>query len=99
MPICAARGLPDGEQTKMEISPVAGVRIAPIVRPKEADLGLTDVYEVARLSRIGDETYTPSRARAETSLDDDEKNDDLELGAETEAGEPPRGKIQINYIA
>jgi hypothetical protein len=83
----------------MEIIPVAGVRIAPMIRSKETDLGLTDVYEVERSSRIGDETYTPSGARAETGIDDEEKNDDLEGEAEAEAGEERAGKIQVNYIA
>ena len=55
----------------MEIGPVTGVRIAPMVRPKEADLGLTDVYEVERTTQIGDEIYIPSGTRAASGFEDD----------------------------
>jgi hypothetical protein len=44
----------------MEISPVANVRIPPVVQSKDTDLGMTDVDDVESVSRIGDETYTPS---------------------------------------
>jgi hypothetical protein len=83
----------------MEISPVAGVRIAPMIRSRETDLGLTDVYEVERLSRTGDETYTPSRARAEASLDDEDMSDDFANGPESQDRELTTGAIQIDYIA
>jgi hypothetical protein len=56
----------------MEIGPVSGVRIAPAARPKESLLGLTDVYEVERSSRTGDETYSPGGAKAATGFEDDE---------------------------
>jgi len=80
----------------MEIGPVAGVRIAPMVRPREADLGLTDVYEVERSSRTGDETYSPSTTNATSGFDDDEDTfDELEddLGAEPRPLSIRNGKI------
>ncbi|MGA3372901.1 MAG: hypothetical protein ABSC48_14185 [Terracidiphilus sp.] len=84
----------------MEISPVASVRIAPMIRSKETDLGLMDVYQIERPSRDGDETYTPSGARAESGLEEDEeRNGDLESEAEGEAAEQRAGKIKISYIA
>ncbi len=84
----------------MEISPVAGVRIAPMIRSKETDLGLTDVYEIERSTRTGDETYTPSGARAETGLEEDENlNSDPDSEAEAEGREQRTAKVQINYIA
>jgi hypothetical protein len=58
----------------MEIGPVSEVRIAPMVRSKTTDLGLTDVNEIARTSRIEDETYSPSSAAAANGFEDE--NDD-----------------------
>jgi hypothetical protein len=84
----------------MEISPIPGVRIAPMIRSKVTDLGLTDVYEIERSSRTGDEIYTPSGARAATGFEEDEdKNGDLESEAEAQVGEQRARKMQINYIA
>jgi hypothetical protein len=77
------------EQTKMEIGPVTAVRIAPSVRPREADLGLTDVYEVERSTRIGDETYIPNAAKAASGFEEDEDEFD-ELADELEAESRPR---------
>jgi hypothetical protein len=83
----------------MEISPIPGIRIPPAVRSIETDLGLTDIYEVERSSRTGDETYTPSGAKAATGFEDDEDNfEELD-----EDGEPkvtrPAGDGQISRFA
>lgn len=88
----------------MEISPISGVRIAPMIRSKETDLGLTDVYEIERSTRIGDETYSPSLARAATGFEDDEEsfeNPDESLDDDLET--VPKGRVaakrQVNYLA
>lgn len=84
----------------MEISPVAEVRIAPIIRPKEAYLGLTDVFGIERTSRTGDETYSPSGTKAATGYEDDEdKYDELQDDAEAELSVQPVGNVQINRFA
>jgi hypothetical protein len=84
----------------MEISPVAGVRIAPMVRSKESDLGLTDVFEIERSSRTGDETYSPSGTKPATGFEDDEEEfDDLEDGVEAKLRARPAGNGQIDYLA
>jgi hypothetical protein len=84
----------------MEIGPVASVRIPTAVRPREADLGLTDVYEIERSTRSGDEIYTPSGARAASGYEDDEDNyDDLEEGLESEPRMRPAGNGQISRFA
>ncbi len=81
----------------MEISPVSGVRIAPMIRSKVTDLGLTDVYETERSTRSGDETYTPSVARAASGFEEDEdKFDELE---EAEARAQRADEPQINVLA
>jgi hypothetical protein len=95
-PIDTVRGSSRTEQKKMEIGPVAGVRIAPMVRPKEADLGMTDVYEVERTTRTGDEIYIPSGTKATSGFEDDEdKYNELadELDAELRVRPAVNGKI------
>jgi hypothetical protein len=84
----------------MEISPVAGVRIAPMVRPREADLGLTDVYEVERSSRCGDETYSPCVTKAANGFEDDEDTfDELEDDPEAEPRVRSKGNGKISRFA
>ncbi len=80
----------------MEIGPVASVRIAPMVRPKEAYLGLTDVNEVERITQSGDEIYIPSGTKATSGFEDEEdKNEDLgeELDGELPGRSDGKGKI------
>jgi len=80
----------------MEIGPVASVRIVPMVRPKEAYLGITDVSEVERTTRNGDEIYIPSGTKATSGFEDDEdKYEELEdeLDAETKIRPTGNGKI------
>jgi hypothetical protein len=104
-PIFAGREVPEQERTTMEISPVAGVRIAPMVKSRDANLGMLGVFEVEYSSRTGDETYSPSSTKAASGAEEDE--DDEEEGAEADEGwNEPRVrameaglKRQINYFA
>jgi hypothetical protein len=80
----------------MEIGPVTSIRIAPMIRPREADLGLTDVYEVEHSTRTGDEIYIPSGTKAASGFEEEEdKNDELEddLDAEPRVRSAGIGKI------
>ncbi|MGA2351015.1 MAG: hypothetical protein ABSF70_11315 [Terracidiphilus sp.] len=86
----------------MEISPVTGVRIAPMIRPKEAFLGLTDVYEVERSSRTGDETYSPSGSKAASGYEEDEDkfdDPDAEADAESDPKTQPAEIRPIRFVA
>ena len=90
----------------MEIGPVANVRIVPMVKSRETDLGMTDVDDVERLSRINDETYTPSCAKAETGFEDDEKEDetydasgDMEDDTEARRKERSAENKQVDFVA
>jgi len=84
----------------MEIGPVSAVRMAPMVRPREADLGLTDVYQVERSTRTGDETYIPSAARAASGFEEDEDNlDNLEEDFDSEPRARSAGTVRINRFA
>jgi hypothetical protein len=80
----------------MEIGPVANIRIAPMVRPKDADLGMTDVYEVERTTRTGDEIYIPGGTKAASGFEEDEdKSDELDDDLDAE----PRVRPVISRFA
>lgn len=84
----------------MEIGPVAGIRITPMVKPREADLGLTDVYEVERTTRTGDEIYIPSGTKAASGFEDDEdKYEELEEDFDAELRIRPSGNGKISRFA
>jgi hypothetical protein len=95
-PIGSVREVSEQELTSMEIGPVSSVRIAPMVRPKEAYLGITDVNEVERITQGSDEIYIPSGTKATSGFEDDEdKYDELEddLDAELKVRPGINGKI------
>jgi hypothetical protein len=71
----------------MEIGPVADVRIAPMIRSKETDLGLRDVDEIERTARIGDETYSPNGIKAAAGFDDENDQSDDEADEADEGNE------------
>lgn len=84
----------------MEIGPVASVRIAPTARIRVSDLGLTDVYEVERSSRTGDETYSPSATKAASGFEDDEdKYEELEDDLDSEPRVRTAGIGKISRFA
>jgi hypothetical protein len=81
----------------MEIGPVASVRIAPMIRPRLADLGTTDVNEVERTTQTGDDIYVPSASKATSGFEneEDDKNEELEdeLDGELKVRTAGNGKI------
>jgi phosphopantothenoylcysteine synthetase/decarboxylase len=90
----------------MDISPVAGVRIAPMVRPKESELGMTDVYQVERTTRTGEDEYLPNKTKAATGFEDEndeyeDLDDDsaVEDDADTERKVRPAARGQVDYFA
>jgi hypothetical protein len=100
LPIGSVREVPGQEHTPMEIGPVASVRIAPMVRPKEAYLGLTDVNEVERITLSGDEIYIPSGTKAASGFEDDEdKYEELEDDLDAELKVRPTGIGKISRFA
>jgi len=99
-PIGSVRGVSEREWTSMEIGPVTSVRITPMVRPKEVDLGMTDVYEVERTNRTGDEIYIPSGTNAASGFEDDEdKYEELEEEYDEELKVRPAGNVKISRFA
>jgi hypothetical protein len=58
----------------MEISPVNAIRLQPMIRVAETEIGLTDIGESARSARMGDETYEPSGVKAASGYEEDEES-------------------------
>jgi hypothetical protein len=90
----------------MEISPVDAVRMVPMVRSRITDLGMTDVDDIERSSRIGDETYSPGGQKAAAGAENDEDvqdaedtYDDSEEEIEAEPKALPAANGQIDYVA
>jgi hypothetical protein len=90
----------------MEISPVSGVRIAPMAKTRDTFLGMPEVFEVEYSSRTGDETYSPSTPKAASGAEEDEEDEEEEGGEAEEGWNEPRVrameggvKRQINYFA
>jgi hypothetical protein len=91
----------------MEIGPVSDVRLAPVIRSRESDLGLKDVDEIERRASIDDETYSPGSAKAAAGFDDENAGDSgdesgAETGGESAAALPEEKTVTdglINYFA
>lgn len=85
----------------MNISPVDSVRIAPMVRPKDASLGVTDVYQTERTARSRDEHTPPPAAKVATGFEDenDEYEDLEEEDSEAERKVQPPAQGNVNYFA
>jgi hypothetical protein len=84
----------------MEIGPVTSVRITPMVKPREADLGMTDVYEVEHTTRTRDEIYIPGGTSAASGFEEDEdKYEELEESLDEESKARPAGITKINRFA
>jgi hypothetical protein len=82
----------------MEISPVSAVKLPSVIRQAESDLGLTDVGESARSSRMGDETYEPSGVKAASGFEDDDYEQD-EMADEIDENGRVTNRRRVNYLA
>jgi hypothetical protein len=82
----------------MEISPVNAVRLQPMIHQAETDLGLIDVGESARSSRMGDETYEPSGVKAASGFEEDESETE-EMEEEIDENGRVTVRRRVNYLA
>jgi hypothetical protein len=84
----------------MEISPVGGVSLAPMVKYRDTDLGMTDVFEIDKTERTGDDAYSSNGSKAGGGFEEDEENSDSqEDDADLNPDVPSSGSGQINYTA
>jgi len=65
----------------MEIGPISGIRALPMVKARPVETDLAALSDVDEVTRIGDETYTPSDGNQASAAEDDEVEltDALEL--------------------
>ena len=77
----------------MEISPISGIRALPVLKVRPTESELTALYDIEEMTRIGDETYTPSGGNQASAAEDDEEEliDEPELD---EPEEPVRTRVQ-----
>jgi hypothetical protein len=87
-----------GGVAEMEISPVNAVRLQPMIRQAETDLGLMDVGESARSSRMGDETYEPSGVKAASGFEEDESEKE-EMEEEVDENGRVVVRRRVSYLA
>ncbi len=66
----------------MEIAPIAGIRVTPVLKPQPDAPRLTAFFDIEAAAKPGDDTYSAAKQKAAGAEEDD--GDDLELG-ETEA--------------
>lgn len=84
----------------MEIGPVASVRIAPMIQPRLAELGSTDVQEVEHTTQIGDEIYIPSASKAASGFENEEDTyEEIEEEVDAEAKGRPIETRKISRFA
>ncbi len=84
----------------MEISPITGMRILPVVKVPPADAGLSKVFDIENSSQAGDDSYSGSRKKAAGGEDDDAEVTEEGMGGESAVeSEPARPVTQINYFA
>jgi hypothetical protein len=77
----------------MEISPISGIRALPVLKVRPTESELTALSDIEEMTRIGDETYTPSGGNQASAAEDEEE----ELIEEPELEEPveaPRTPIR-----
>jgi hypothetical protein len=69
-----------------------------MIRSKQTDLGLTDVFEVERSSRNDDETYSPGGDKAASGSEDDEKMAGEQAESESEPEEKPDAEESLDGV-
>ncbi len=70
----------------MEIAPIAGIRVTPVLKPQPADSQLTAFFDIEAAAKAGDDTYSAGRKKAAGAEEDD--GGDLDLGDSEAEGAP-----------
>ncbi len=87
----------------MEISPIAGIRVMPVVKVPPADSDLSRVFDIENTSKPDEDTYSGSGKKASGGQDDDNDDDQLvEEGVEPEPRAQRTGRVdgrQIDFFA
>jgi hypothetical protein len=68
----------------MEIAPIAGIRVTPVLKPQPVDPQLTAFFDIEAAAKPSDDTYSAAKKKAAGA----EEDDDMDL-AEAEAEDAP----------
>lgn len=86
----------------MEIAPIAGIRVTPVLKPQPVDPQLTAFFDIEAAAKPGDDSYSGAKKTAGAEEDD---GDDLDL-VEAEDEEAPASPVaaeetrgSISYFA
>jgi hypothetical protein len=87
----------------MEIAPIAGIRVTPVLRPQPVDPELTAFFDIEAAAKPSDDTYSAAKRKAAGAEEDE--GDDLDLG-EAESEDAPASPVageeamsSISYFA
>jgi hypothetical protein len=80
----------------MEISPISGIRVMPVVKTPPAESDLSKVFDITNSSQAGDDSYSGSGKKA-GGQDEDDDEDKLEDDTES-TGQAANG-VQVNFFA
>lgn len=82
----------------MEISPIAGVRVLPLMKIQRPESEVSAIFDIENSSKAGDDTYSGSGRKAAGGQDEDDLDDDFE--AESAAHPREYGPAaKINFYA
>ncbi len=81
----------------MEIAPIPGIRVTPVVKPRPSAPELTAFVTVEAAVKPGDDTYTASGKKAAGAEENDEAEaeDKKEIAAEKSPDDTPAGRIDF----
>jgi hypothetical protein len=79
----------------MEIAPIPGIRALTTVKAPQAEIRVSEVFDIEGSARPGD-GEGQRQGRKAAGAEEDEK-DDLMVGAESESGE--EGSSSVDYFA
>jgi len=85
----------------MEISPIAGIRVTPVAKPRPVSPELTAFFDIESASRPGDDAYTASDKKAAGAEESDEAEDFEEVADDGHSSSMPNDKpaSRINFFA
>jgi len=84
----------------MEISPITGIRVLPVVKIPPADPDLSRVFDIENSANPGDDTYSGSGKKSSGGQDDESEEVEESGEGETSAPAPEGDSItQINFFA
>lgn len=57
----------------MGITPITAIHLGSTFKPRDRELGQTEIFEIENSSRTGDETYSPGGNKSASGFEDEEE--------------------------